>query len=356
MPCRAKKAKCSGDKPTCTNCERFRLECTWPEGRKRKRTRKEMEADFGKRPAPGLTENGGPSGTRGIAPKAVTSDPPPTERSESTASGAQPFAEVRPSEPTRYPYQQPEVNQASRNGPGFQQDPSLAQSMRFGSGQTFSPQSSNGMFFPHAATTGFQLQHPPLPPIDDMQAPFGTERMNTGSAGTGTPHTIWQFLASLPAQNSLLPSFGQGEDGLQSQLSAMEQSLESGNPYPQYPLATEQQYLPHQHLPQQSQQLMSSSNDFLPFNPPSRTNSVSEKRSNGGTGKEPQTEAQKTPTDVAGSATGTPSMSGLMKAITNQIGYLEGDESKPYLKLSYFRVAGSTCEFRLRFSEESFHP
>jgi hypothetical protein len=25
---------------------------------------------------------------------------------------------------------------------------------------------------------------------------------------------------------------------------------------------------------------------------------------------------------------------------------LEGDESKPYLKLSYFRVAGSTCKFR----------
>ena len=31
-------------------------------------------------------------------------------------------------------------------------------------------------------------------------------------------------------------------------------------------------------------------------------------------------------------------MTGLVKAITNQIGYLEGDESKPYLRLHYFRV------------------
>lgn len=314
-----------------------------------------MEADFGKRPAPGSTETGGPSGTRGNAPKVTAPDPAPTERSESTASAAQTFTDARPSETTRHPFQQPEVNQASHNGAGFHQDPSLAQSMRFGSGQTFSPQASNSMFFPHAATTGFQLHQPPPPPIDDMQPLSGTERMNTGSAGTGTPHTIWQFLASLPAQNSLLPSYNQGDDGLQAQLSGMDQSLGSGNPYPQYPLTNEQQYLPHQHQPPPQQQLMSSSNDFLPYNPPSRTNSVSEKRSSGPTGKEPQTEAHKTPTDVAGPATGTPSMSGLMKAITNQIGYLEGDESKPYLKLSYFRVAGSTCEFRPRLRGK-FHP
>jgi hypothetical protein len=180
--------------------------------------------------------------------------------------------------------------------------------------------------------------------------------MNTGSAGTGTPHTIWQFLASLPAQNSLLLPYAAEEDNsLHSQLSGMNhQNAESTNTYPHYPVDNEQQYLPHQHQAQRPQQIVHPSNDFLPYNQPSRSHSVSENRSNGGTGKEPQTEAQKTPTDNAGESAGTPSMSGLMKAITNQIGYLEGDESKPYLKLSYFRVAGSTCELWSIVSEGGF--
>lgn len=342
MPCRAKKAKCSGDKPTCSNCDRFRLECTWPEGRKRKRTRKEMEADFGKRPAPGATEAAGPSFTTQTGPKAVTSDPTPTERSESTTSASQVFADRRPSEMTQHPFVQQEVTQPSLNAVGFEQDPLLSQSMRFGNGQSFSPQARNSMFFPHAAATGHQL-HQPHPPIDELQPLSGTSRMNTGSAGAGTPHTIWQFLASLPAHDSLLPTYREGDDPLQMQLSGLNARGDGPvNPYPQYPMANEQQYLPQQqHQIQQNQQLVAAAHDFLQYNPPS----ASEKRSNVGTGKEPQTEAQKAPSDSAGSKMGTPSMSGLMKAITNQIGYLEGDESKPYLKLSYFRVAGSTCEF-----------
>ncbi|KAL1743827.1 fungal-specific transcription factor domain-containing protein [Schizophyllum fasciatum] len=43
--CRAKRARCSGDRPVCRACEKTNDECTWPSGRKRKRTRREMEAD-----------------------------------------------------------------------------------------------------------------------------------------------------------------------------------------------------------------------------------------------------------------------------------------------------------------------
>ncbi|KDR72893.1 hypothetical protein GALMADRAFT_252220 [Galerina marginata CBS 339.88] len=43
--CRAKRARCSGDKPVCTSCAKAKEECIWPSGRKRKRTRKEMEED-----------------------------------------------------------------------------------------------------------------------------------------------------------------------------------------------------------------------------------------------------------------------------------------------------------------------
>jgi len=43
--CRAKRARCSGDRPVCKACEKASEDCTWPEGRKRKRTRREMEED-----------------------------------------------------------------------------------------------------------------------------------------------------------------------------------------------------------------------------------------------------------------------------------------------------------------------
>ncbi|TRM66722.1 fungal-specific transcription factor domain-containing protein [Schizophyllum amplum] len=43
--CRAKRARCSGDRPICRACEKANEECTWPSGRKRKRTRREMEAE-----------------------------------------------------------------------------------------------------------------------------------------------------------------------------------------------------------------------------------------------------------------------------------------------------------------------
>ncbi|EIM86073.1 uncharacterized protein STEHIDRAFT_147598 [Stereum hirsutum FP-91666 SS1] len=41
--CRAKRGRCTGEKPICGACAKARAECTWPEGRRRKRTRKEME-------------------------------------------------------------------------------------------------------------------------------------------------------------------------------------------------------------------------------------------------------------------------------------------------------------------------
>ncbi|KAJ7641467.1 fungal-specific transcription factor domain-containing protein [Roridomyces roridus] len=43
--CRAKRARCSGEKPVCKACVKAQEECVWPEGRRRKRTRREMEAE-----------------------------------------------------------------------------------------------------------------------------------------------------------------------------------------------------------------------------------------------------------------------------------------------------------------------
>ena len=37
--------RCSGDRPVCAACEKAQEECIWPSGRKRKRTRREMEED-----------------------------------------------------------------------------------------------------------------------------------------------------------------------------------------------------------------------------------------------------------------------------------------------------------------------
>ncbi|VDB86679.1 unnamed protein product [Peniophora sp. CBMAI 1063] len=43
--CRAKRGRCTGEKPICAPCVKAQAECTWPEGRRKKRTRREMEAD-----------------------------------------------------------------------------------------------------------------------------------------------------------------------------------------------------------------------------------------------------------------------------------------------------------------------
>ncbi|KAJ7119557.1 fungal-specific transcription factor domain-containing protein [Mycena epipterygia] len=43
--CRAKRARCSGEKPVCKACSKAEEECIWPSGRKRKRTRREMEEE-----------------------------------------------------------------------------------------------------------------------------------------------------------------------------------------------------------------------------------------------------------------------------------------------------------------------
>ncbi|KAK0218769.1 hypothetical protein IW262DRAFT_1462258 [Armillaria fumosa] len=43
--CRTKRARCSGERPVCRTCAKFGEDCTWPSGRRRKRTRKEMEEE-----------------------------------------------------------------------------------------------------------------------------------------------------------------------------------------------------------------------------------------------------------------------------------------------------------------------
>jgi hypothetical protein len=45
LRCRAKRGRCSGHKPSCHACVKANEECTWPTGRRRKRTRREMEED-----------------------------------------------------------------------------------------------------------------------------------------------------------------------------------------------------------------------------------------------------------------------------------------------------------------------
>ncbi|KAH8827215.1 fungal-specific transcription factor domain-containing protein [Flagelloscypha sp. PMI_526] len=45
LRCRAKRARCSGDRPVCQSCQKAGDDCQWPTGRRRKRTRREMEAD-----------------------------------------------------------------------------------------------------------------------------------------------------------------------------------------------------------------------------------------------------------------------------------------------------------------------
>ena len=43
LKCRARRARCSGQRPTCAGCTKLGCECVYPEGRRRKRTRKEMD-------------------------------------------------------------------------------------------------------------------------------------------------------------------------------------------------------------------------------------------------------------------------------------------------------------------------
>lgn len=338
MPCRAKKAKCSGDKPACTNCEKFRLECTWPDGRKRKRTRKEMEADFGKRPALATAESDQPMASRGQLPSgAKPPNQPASERSESTSVSAQIAPEGSSAAAARFAFAP--SRGAQGNEPGLQQDPLLSQTMNmFASGPSFSPQPPPNMFFP--SNTGFPLQQPSTSDVNRMRSGSGAMDRGTGSAGMGTPHTIWQFLANLPSQGSLLPPYAnQGEDALQM-LSGMDgQPLGSTSIYPQQPLPVESLYqpIPGPHDPSpQIRQSGPSSREFSSFDPPPASTSAYN-----GKAAEPirhSTETRTTPAENPGTQTGTPSMTGLMKAITNQIGYLEGDESKPYLRLHYFRV------------------
>ncbi|KIY44665.1 hypothetical protein FISHEDRAFT_67380 [Fistulina hepatica ATCC 64428] len=72
--CRAKRARCSGDKPVCLACARASEECTWPSGRKRKRTRREMEADERKEREAAAAAAASVSG-RNIAKPYVTKKP-----------------------------------------------------------------------------------------------------------------------------------------------------------------------------------------------------------------------------------------------------------------------------------------
>ncbi|BEI92189.1 uncharacterized protein CcaverHIS019_0410090 [Cutaneotrichosporon cavernicola] len=94
--CRAKRIRCSGTKPVCTACAKGGATCEWPTGRRRKRTRREMEearrveaaATTSSAPGSGMTHYGiSPGGANG-APVNATSVPP-------TASGSvQPVVDI----------------------------------------------------------------------------------------------------------------------------------------------------------------------------------------------------------------------------------------------------------------------
>ncbi|GHJ88959.1 hypothetical protein NliqN6_5361 [Naganishia liquefaciens] len=343
MPCRAKKAKCSGDKPACTNCEKHRLACTWPEGRKRKRTRAEMEADFGKRPVPETSEN---ERTTAGSSSRVDDRPGSIHRSGSMSASAAIADEGSASAATRSVFP-PAIANARSIDPGTRQgqDSVLSQQMgTFASDPSFSSQPPATMFF--GTNTGFPLLQPSTS-LGVHGAPAGAARLDAGSgaAEMPTPHTIWQFLASLPGQGSMLPTYTNQEDDAMQMLAGMdEQSAGSTSVYSQLPVPAESLFqIPASHNPSpQLPQPGTASTEFSTLNPPP-SGTVSRDRKDVEQSNR-STETRVTPAENAAAAaeTGTPSMTGLVKAITNQIGYLEGDESKPYLRLHYFRVAGST--------------
>lgn len=352
IPCRAKKAKCSGDKPACTNCVKFRLECAWPDGRKRKRTRKEMEADFGKRPAPAVHHTVAASRSEGTETEVDARESNMAGTSHSSQPQAQETNAIQQQETARMPSFSHDAGRpptaASLNEIGALNDPLLSQSLgMFASGQTFSPP-----FFPPMgnSSTGYSLHQPPLVERDGgniggISALNEVDQQNLsafggGRSGTTTPRTLWQLLANFPQQESLLPSYASGEEFAAGSASFL----------PQFPLLGAHQHAQQSsHLSQNQQQPQQRTfdpsvgqmlNNFLPYQTPStELDNTGKQRQNDTSANVTQdsgNEVAKSP--VAGPASATPSMGGLMKAITNQIGYLEGDETKPYLKLHYFRV------------------
>ncbi|KAJ9119052.1 hypothetical protein QFC22_003543 [Naganishia vaughanmartiniae] len=315
-----------------------------------------MEADFGKRPAPASsstatgpdrTESAGKEGNNEENAMSSTSNPSHSRTQEPHTRQQQETARIpSSSHDTHPPHSAP-----SLNVPGVAHDPMLSQSLgMYASGQNFSPQ-----FFPPMGTssTGYSLHQPALMNgdggnvDDDWSAPLEVAQQGLSSTGATTPRTLWQLLASFPQQGSLLPSyatdadFGEGSDSNLPQfplLGAHQHALQSSH------LPSNYQHQ-QQHQPAFAQPVGNIPNDFLPYNPPSAGQNGAGMRHHGNaTAANPTqdhgSEVGKSP--LAGPASATPSMGGLMKAITNQIGYLEGDESKPYLKLHYFRVAGST--------------
>ena len=324
MPCRAKKAKCSGDKPACANCEKGRLACTWPDGRKRKRTRKEMEADFGKRPALTAAEQEQPvagAGHQSTVPHGL-------RRSESMSTLAHIGPEGSGSAAGRFAF-------PAEIGSAQGQNPLLTQTMSmFGSGSSFSAEPPASIFF--GVNTGF--------PLDQPSTATGVEHIPSGStvldavpatAEMPTPHTIWQFLASLSPRGSMLPSYGNREDDALRMLSGMdEQSAESTNVYSQIPVPADPLFhIPASHDPSpQLPQPGTASTGFPPFHPPAANTASRDGKTTEASDCHAETQVMPTENAVA-AETGTPSITGLVKAITNQIGYLEGDESKPYLRL-----------------------
>ncbi|KAJ9105963.1 hypothetical protein QFC19_003298 [Naganishia cerealis] len=318
-----------------------------------------MEADFGKRPAPTAPATVVPAKGKGTGSEGGSVESLLADLSNPSLSRSQEPSNLQQQDKARIPSFSQEMSMlpsaAASNGLGALNDPLLSQSLgMFASGQNFSPP-----FFPPMGTrsTGYQLQQPPLADNDGgngsaLSAFHGAERQNPssfggeGRSGTTTPHTLWQLLANFPQQGSLLPSYAAEEEFTSGAASSMPFSFVGAHQH-----AQQLSHLPSNHHQQQQQQHQpfelperSTSNDFLPYNPPSTDRSVSVTRHHGNTtGKEAHdrgNDVGKSP--LGGPGSGTPSMSGLMKAITNQIGYLEGDESKPYLRLHYFRVAGST--------------
>lgn len=323
-----------------------------------------MEADFGKRPVPtahpAATATDSRSEERGPGLDSDGREKVMAGMSDSPHSRTQDSNVPRPQqqETARIPSFSRDTGLppagTSLNGIGALNDPLLSQSLgMFASGQNFSPQ-----FFPPIgnSSTGYSLHQPMLQPTladgdggnvsGGLSALHDASQQNLssiggGRSGTTTPRTLWQLLANFPQQGSLLPSYATEEDF----------AGDSAANLPHFPLLGAQQHalqsshLPSDyHHPQQQQNVQPPTghmaNDFLPYNPPSTEPNAAGVLPHGDVTanltQDRGSDVGKSP--LAGPASATPSMGGLMKAITNQIGYLEGDESKPYLKLHYFRV------------------
>lgn len=93
--CRAKRIRCSGTKPVCTACTKAGATCEWPAGRRRKRTRREMEEARRVEAAVSAASSGPGMTHYGISPSDANGAPvqPQSVPSSGSAGSAQPHLE-----------------------------------------------------------------------------------------------------------------------------------------------------------------------------------------------------------------------------------------------------------------------